>query len=486
MKFFLPILLLLCSTVLNGAVGDAIFQVKTGTTSSTETVVPKAVSTTIGWTAGGTLSAVPNGEIDAIVKSTPTGGGSGELWLWDSANGEYSVLELTDTEWTFDGLINAPGFSGDGSSLTNLNASNLSSGTVANARLDATLTAIANASNGSDTILYFTATDAVSSTGISALSRTLLGYTLAGQWRQKLSTDGLTSSTGSGGFVMREDAQLDRADFVDATFLNAATWADGTRQVFNPNGTNAGLNVGGHTADPSSPVNGDLVYNSTGNTLRAYINGAWVNLGSAGISGTVGTTDNALPRANGTGGSTLQGSLVTIADNGTLTKDDAYELGTSGSNYGRIGLWDADNNQWMYFQAGPSKIIFPDIQATGFSGNGSSITALNAGNITSGTLPLARLGSSGTASSTTYLRGDNTWATPAGGSGSYDSTITSLALLAAKSTTALPGNTLLTVTINTEVQDWILNVTTLATTAGIQRPNDYNAITNTKVWIRRR
>jgi hypothetical protein len=121
-----------------------------------------------------------------------------------------------------------------------------------------------------------------------------------------------------------------------------------------------------------------------------------VKAGGGGIGGTLGTTDNAIPRANGTGGSTLQGSAVTIADNGTLTKDDAYELGKNGSNYGRIGLWDADNNQWMYFQAGPSKIIFPDIQADSFTGVGSSITQINAGNISMGTLGVARGGTGAT------------------------------------------------------------------------------------------
>jgi hypothetical protein len=46
--------------------------------------------------------------------------------------------------------------------------------------------------------------------------------------------------------------------------------------------------------------------------------------------------------------------------------------------------------------------------------SGVNLTALNASNLGSGTVPTARL-ASGTANSTTYLRGDQTWATVTAG-----------------------------------------------------------------------
>jgi hypothetical protein len=53
-----------------------------------------------------------------------------------------------------------------------------------------------------------------------------------------------------------------------------------------------------------------------------------------------------------------------------------------------------------------------------FIGQGPQVTNLNADNLASGTVGTARLGS-GTANSTTFLRGDQTWATIAAGGGDY-------------------------------------------------------------------
>lgn len=67
-----------------------------------------------------------------------------------------------------------------------------------------------------------------------------------------------------------------------ATLEAANSWADGVKQTFNPDGTNAGLNVGSQAGDPSSLANGDIWYDSTAGTLDARINGATVNLGASG------------------------------------------------------------------------------------------------------------------------------------------------------------------------------------------------------------
>ena len=61
------------------------------------------------------------------------------------------------------------------------------------------------------------------------------------------------------------------------------------------------------------------------------------------------------------------------------------------------------------------------------SGTGASITTLSATNLSSGTVNVNRLGSSGTRNSSTFLRGDNTWATVSGGGGDTVSITTSAA-----------------------------------------------------------
>lgn len=119
------------------------------------------------------------------------------------------------------------------------------------------------------------------------------------------------------------------------------TTPDGVRITFNPNGTNAGLNAGAHTADPSSPSNGDLFYNSTSNQLRARINGAWVELG--GSAGNIQTLLDGI--------STTQG--VIIYYNGTDWV--ALSPGTSGHFLQTQGA--SANPQWAAASGGTGDLL---------------------------------------------------------------------------------------------------------------------------------
>lgn len=134
------------------------------------------------------------------------------------------------------------------------------------------------------------------------------------------------------------------------TFSAAITFPTGIRETFVPNATTPGLNVGANAGDPSTPINGDLWYDSSGLALKARINGSTVTLGAAGG----GVTTSGSPAA-GQGAVFTSSSAITGVDyfgyRNMLTngeqKIDQRTVGASTTAATFAGIRKTD--KWSYF-----------------------------------------------------------------------------------------------------------------------------------------
>ena len=173
--------------------------------------------------------------------------------------------------------------------------------------------------------------------------------------------------------------------------------------------------------DSDITVGTDIVFpdGSRQSTSAVGVPGPQGEIGPPGASG-AGTgdvlsaggsyVDNRIVRYDGTTGTIIQVSSASVSDAGLLT---AISFGGDGSLITALNATELTSG------------TVPDARfpATLPAASGANLTALNATQLTSGTVPVLRLGDSGTRDATTYLRGDNTWATVSGGAAS-DSFVT--------------------------------------------------------------
>lgn len=175
---------------------------------------------------------------------------------------------------------------------------------------------------------------------------------------------------------------------------------------------------------------GDLLYASAATTLAAL---ADVATGNALISGGVGAAPSwgQLTNSHIAAAAAIAMAKLSLAITNAEV-DAAAAIAWSKISKTSSSLADLATRSAGDLNSG----TLPDgrFPATLPVASGVNLTALNASNLASGTAGTARLGS-GSASSSTYLRGDSTWAVPAGG------TVTGYAVTSADvSNTTTPTN----------------------------------------------
>ena len=146
-------------------------------------------------------------------------------------------------------------------------------------------------------------------------------------------------------------------------------------------------------------VNASGTQDTSGNAATATKFASSVNIGGVAFDGSASIN---LPGVNATGNQDTTGNAAsfTVTANNS-TDETVYLLFADGAT----GSQGAESDTGLTYN--PSTGL---LTSTGFSGAGTSLTALNASNLSSGTVATARLGT-GTASNSNFLRGDSTWQT---------------------------------------------------------------------------
>ena len=195
---------------------------------------------------GGSLTGTVGTTDNAIVRADGTGG----------TTAQGSLVTIDDTgKVTAPGGFEATGGTGTWSSLEGASPGAGASAGLHNLFFNSADSKLHSHENGGVDVTYVRTADNLSVFGATTSAE------LAGVLSDEIGT--------TGGFLRGTNATLTTPTINTPTFGGTApTLADGITWTFNPNGTSAGLNVGGHTADPSVPNNADIWYDTTAGKFR--------------------------------------------------------------------------------------------------------------------------------------------------------------------------------------------------------------------------
>ena len=396
--------------------------------SPSQTTLTSLMDATLGnqqgdiiYRAGSIWTTLTPGSAGQVLAS----GGTGANPYWLSVTGVGTVLSVDASGGT-------TGFSFTGGPIT-------SSGTL-------TLTGTLGTANGGTNLTSFTSGGALYATSTSALTTGTLPVASGGT--------GVTTSTGSGSVVLSTSPTLVTPNLGTPTALTL---------------TNAtGLPVGGisATGTPSSTtyLRGDgswATVTSSGGTVTSV--GQTFTGGLISVSGSPVTTSGtlALTVAGTSGGVPYFSSASTWASSAALAANALMVGGGAGAAPSTITTG-----------TGVVTALGINVGTAGaFVVNGGALGTPSSGTLTNATgLPVGGISATGTPSSTTYLRGDGTWATVTSSGGTVTSvsqTFTGGIVSVSGSPVTTSGTLALTVAGTSGGIPYFSSATTWATSAAL-------------------
>jgi hypothetical protein len=354
-----------------------------------------------------------------------------------------TITATTSNATTFNGTTgNFTNISGNGVSLTAINASNITSGTIANARTTA------NASNSASTIIVRDANGAFAAGNVTASNFIGAGATITSINASNISSGTIdnarttaASANGASTIVARDSSGSFTANVGTFTSISGNGVSLSAINASNiTSGTIANARTTAATANGASTI---VLRGASGEFAAGAITGASFSGDGSAITainasaittGTIANARTSAATANGASTIVLRDANGSFAGNvitgttGTFTSVSGNGVALTAINASNISSGTIANARTTASDAnGASTIVTRDANgsftANIITANGSAISAINASNISSGTVATARLGT-GTANSTTFLRGDSTYAVPASGTTITDDTTT--------------------------------------------------------------
>jgi len=262
------------------------------------------------------------------------------------------------------GIAAAASASASAAATSETNAA--ASAAAAAASAAAALVSETNAGN-SETAADASATSASSDAGAAESHKiaAALSETNAATSETNAATSETNASTSASNASTSETNAATSETNAAASEVAAAASADAVDDLYL--GSKASAPTLDNDSDPLA--DGALYFNTTDNTMYVYDlgNTTWVGIDGT-LGGSMGATDNVVPRTDGTGGSTLQSSGVTITDGDDLVVPSGSDITqgpitgfensgiwasglsvgvrSGGATYagGQINLWAASNN----------------------------------------------------------------------------------------------------------------------------------------------